>query len=189
MTRLVDRGAVVAGWIGVGMAATIAVSFLLVIPLGEAAVALLALPAGLLIGYYANTRSERRGGPWPRLLTNAILAGAMTAIAFALLFLGTKALFFAADDGYRDAAAGGRIECRQGADCVYRRYLANGQGPALEAAGVTDPASFTDFYWTEQRSTAGVLVGLTLLGAFGGGLAYGLTNRDRRGAGSAISDA
>lgn len=189
MTRLVDRGAVVAGWVGVGMAATIAVSFLLVIPLGEAAVALLALPAGLLIGYYANTRSDRGGGPWLRLLANAMLAGAMTAVAFALLFLGTKALFFAADDGYRDAAAGGRIECRQGAECVYRRYLADGQGPALEAVGVTDAASFAEFYWAEQRSTAGVLVGLTLLGAFGGGFAYGTTNRNRRGADRMTIDA
>jgi hypothetical protein len=177
VTRIVDRGAIVAGWVGVGMAATVAVSFLLVIPLGEAAVALLALPAGLLIGYYANARSERRGGPWPRLLANALLAGLMTGFAFALLFLGTKALFFTADDGYRDPAAGGRISCRQGADCVYRRYLADGRGPALEAAGVRDAASFADFYWAEQRGTAGALLGLTLLGALGGGIAYGVSNR------------
>lgn len=179
MTRLVDRGAIVAGWVGVGMAATIAVSFLLVIPLGEAAVALLALPAGLLIGYYANARAERAGGPWPRLLANAILAGAMTGLAFALLFLGTKVLFFSADDGYRDPGAGGRIECRQGADCVYRRYLADGRGPALEAAGVTDAASFSAFYWAEQRSTAGLLAAVTVVGAIGGGFAYGVTNRRR----------
>jgi hypothetical protein len=183
VTRFVDRGAVVAGWVGVGMAATIVVSFLLVIPLGEAAVGLLALPAGLLIGYYANQRSEERAPPWSRALANAVLAGVMTGAAFAALFLGTKALFFAADDGYRDAGAGGRIACRQGADCVYRRYLADGRGPALEAAGVTDVASFSEFYWAEQRSTAVALVGLTLVGAVGGGLAYGATNRRRRPAG------
>lgn len=183
---LVDRGAFVAGWVGVAMAATIAVSFLLVIPVGEAAVALLAFPAGLLIGYYANQRSERWGGPTWRFLTNAGLAGLMTGLAFALLFLGTKALFFAADDGYRDAAAGGRITCQQGADCVYRRYLADGRGPALEAAGVTDAASFSAFYWKEQRSTAGLLFGLTVVGAVGGGLAYGATNR-RRPSGSGLA--
>lgn len=180
MTRLVDRGAVFAGWVGVGMAATIAVSFLLVIPLGEAAVGLLALPAGLLIGYYANQRSERQGGPWSRVVANALLAGVMTGVAFALLFLGTKALFFNADDGYRDAAAGGRIACQQGADCVYRRYLADGRGPALEAAGVRDSASFAEFYWGEQRTTAVTLFGLTLVGAVGGGLAFGATNRRLR---------
>lgn len=180
MTRLVDRGAVFAGWVGVGMAATIAVSFLLVIPLGEAAVGLLALPAGLLIGYYANQRSERQGGPWSRVVANALLAGVMTGTAFALLFLGTKALFFNADDGYRDAAAGGRIACQQGADCVYRRYLADGRGPALEAAGVRDVASFSAFYWGEQRTTAFALFGLSVIGGVGGGLAFGATNRRPR---------
>jgi hypothetical protein len=33
LARFVDRGAIYAGWVGVGMAMTIAVSFLLVIPI------------------------------------------------------------------------------------------------------------------------------------------------------------
>ena len=32
----------------------------------------LALPAGLLIGYYANQRSDRRGGPWGRIVVNGL---------------------------------------------------------------------------------------------------------------------
>ena len=33
MSRFVDRGAIVAAWVGLGMAVTIGVSFLLVIPI------------------------------------------------------------------------------------------------------------------------------------------------------------
>ena len=77
VSRFVDRGAIIAAWVGIGMAVTIAVSFLLVIPI-ESDLRLLALFAGLLIGYYANARSNRAGGPWPRILANALLAGVAT---------------------------------------------------------------------------------------------------------------
>lgn len=173
MTRLVDRGGIVAGWVGVGMATTVAISFLLVIPI-EPVYWLLAFPAGLLIGYYADSRADRRSGPWSRILANALYAGLLTAITYAVLLLGVKALFFAADDGYRDASLGGRIACTTGADCVYQRYLADGRGPQLEAAGVTNVATFTTFYWNQQLQTAGLLVGLTTVGGLGGGLLYGL---------------
>ena len=63
MTRFVDRGAIVAAYVGIGMAITIAVSFLLVIPI-EPIYWLLVVPAGLTIGYYANSRSNRAAGPW-----------------------------------------------------------------------------------------------------------------------------
>ena len=134
MTRFIDRGAVTAAWVGLGMAVTIGVSFLLVIPI-EPVYWYLALPAGLLIGYYANARSVRIGGPWSRVLLNALFAGLVTGITYALLLLGVKALFFSVDGGYRDASAGGPLACTTGADCVYRRYLAAGQGAAFEAAG------------------------------------------------------
>ena len=62
MSRLVDRGAITASWVGVGMAVTIGVSFLLVIPI-EFLVTPFALFAGLLIGYYANARSNRARRP------------------------------------------------------------------------------------------------------------------------------
>ena len=67
MNRFVDRGAITAAYVGIGMAVTVAISFLLIIPI-EPVVWLLALPSGLLIGYYANQRSGRGPGPWWRLL-------------------------------------------------------------------------------------------------------------------------
>jgi hypothetical protein len=173
--RVVDRGAITAAWVGVGMAVTIGVSFLLVIPI-EPIYWYLALPAGLMIGYYANARSRREGGPWLRVLANGLLAGLATGITFALLLLAVKALF-AADNGYRDQGAS--LTCQTGADCVYQRYLAVGQGDALAAAGVTDVESFTALYWREQLSTATLVFTLATLGGLGGALLYGLTNRRR----------
>ena len=117
MSRFFDRGAITAAWVGVGMAVTIGVSFLLVIPIEAIYTGIIApgFPvawlAGLTIGYYANGRSNRHGGPWGRIIANALLAGAATAVTFALLFLGVKALFFAADNGYRDASTGGSLSC------------------------------------------------------------------------------
>jgi hypothetical protein len=176
--RFIDRGAITAGWVGVGMAVTIAGSFLLIIPI-EPVYWYLALPAGLLIGYYANARSERAGGPWRRVIANALFAGLVTGVTYALLFLAVKGLFFAADDGYRDASLGGRLSCRTGADCVYQRYLAAGQGPAFEANGITDVASFTSFYWNQQLSTATLVFSLCTGGALIGGVTFGFTNRRR----------
>ena len=68
VSRFVDRGAITAAYVGIGMAVTIAISFLLVIPI-EWIIWLLAIPAGLLIGYYANQRSRparRAVAPDPR---------------------------------------------------------------------------------------------------------------------------
>jgi hypothetical protein len=178
VTHLIDRGARVAGWVGVGMAVTIAISFLLVIPI-EAVYWYLALPTGLLIGYYANQRSGRAGGPFGRQLANSLWAGLLTAVVYAVLLLGVKALFFVADDGYRDASAGGRLSCAQGGDCVYQRYLEQGRGDQLRAIGVTDATSFSRFYWDQQVSTAGLLFALTLVGAAGGGFVFAATNRRR----------
>jgi hypothetical protein len=181
VTRFVDRGAVTAAYVGIGMAAAIAVSFLLVIPI-EPVYWLFALPAGLLIGYYANSRSDRRAGPWGRILANALFAGIVTGLTLALLLLATKAIFFFADNGYPDfnrvdAQTGEPIPptCQGGADCVYQRYVAAGNGQELAAAGVTDAATFTSFYWGQQVSTALTLIVLTEAGALIGGLAYGFT--------------
>jgi hypothetical protein len=132
---------------------------------------LLALPSGLLIGYYANQRSDRRAGPTSRIVANALLAGVATGLTAALLLLGVKALFFAADSGYVDGRSA-PVACTQGADCVYQRYLAAGRGEQLQAAGVTDAASFADFYWEQQGLTAGTLLLVTLAGGLGGGLLY-----------------
>ena len=176
MSRFVDHGAVTAAWVGLGMAVTIAVSFLLVIPI-EPVYWYLALPAGLLIGYYANARSLRAGGPWSRILANALFAGLVTGITYAVLLLAVKALFFNVDGGYRDGSAGGPLICTTGADCVYRRYLAAGQGPVFEANGIADVATFTSFYWSQQLSNAGLTFLLSVGGALGGGVMFGVANR------------
>lgn len=180
MTRIIDRGAVAAAYVGIGMALTIAVSFLLVIPI-EPIYWLLALPAGLLIGYYANQRSDRRAGPWRRIVANALVAGLATALTMAALLLVVKALFFFADNGFPDY---NRVDpqteqaipplCDPGANCVYSRYLAAGRGPEFESVGVSDTASFTSFYWNQQFATAAFLVLLTTAGGLGGGALYGL---------------
>ena len=172
MSRFVDRGAVAAAYVGIGMAVTIAFSFLLIIPI-EGMIGLFALPSGLLIGYYANQRSNRRAGPWPRMLSNGSFAGVVTGLAFVALLLSIKALFFYADDGYRDPGLGGRLTCSTGADCVYQRYLDADRGKNLVAAGVTDAASFTALYWNEQFGGAGTVFALTALGGLGGAGLYG----------------
>ncbi|MDQ2964648.1 MAG: hypothetical protein M3R57_02235 [Chloroflexota bacterium] len=173
MTRVIDRGALVAASVGIGVAVTIGVSFLLIIPI-EPIYWLLTLPAGLLIGYYANQRADRRAGPWPRIVANALFAAALTGATMALLLLGVKALFFFADNGYRDPGLGGQVACQPGPDCVYRRYLDAGRGPDLASAGVTDAASFSGFYWSQQLATAGLLFGVTTAGGLGSAVLYGL---------------
>jgi hypothetical protein len=177
VTRFVDRGAVVAAFVGIGMAVTMAISFLLVIPI-EPAYILLAFPGGLVIGYYANARSSRARGQWRRILPNGLLAGLVTGVVLALLLLGTKALFFFGDTGYPDF---NRVEngvavgptCVAGADCVYHRYVA-AQPEQLAAAGVTDAASFADLYWDQQWSTTRLLVLGTSGAAVLGALLFGL---------------
>ena len=175
MTRFVDRGAITAAYVGIGMAVTVGISFLLIIPI-EPIVWLLALPSGMLIGYYANQRSNRRLGPWRRIIVNGLFAALVTGLTTAVLLLGVKALFFYADNGYRDPGLGGAIPCASGPDCVYERYLRFRGRDELEAVGVTNSASFTAFYWGQQLSsaltvvlvtTAGGLVGAGLYGAFG----------------------
>jgi hypothetical protein len=173
VTRVVDRGAIAAAWVGIGVAVTIGVSFLLIIPI-EPIYWLLTLPVGLLIGFYANQRSDRRAGPWPRIVSNALFAAALTGATMALLLLGVKALFFSADNGYRDPGLGGPIACQSGAECVYQRYLDAGRGPDLAAAGVTDAASFSGFYWSQQLGTVGLLVAVTTAGGLGGAVLYAL---------------
>jgi hypothetical protein len=173
VTRIVDRGAITAAYVGIGMAATIGVSFLLVIPI-EPIFWYVMLPAGLLLGYYANQRSDRRAGPWSRIVANALFAGLATGLAAALLLLAVKGLFFVADNGYRDPGLGGSLTCNAGADCVYRRYLDQGRGPDLAAAGVTDADSFARLYWNQQLQTAAGLLLLASAGAVGGGLLYGV---------------
>ena len=160
------------------MAVTIVASFTLIIPI-EGLIWLFALPSGLLIGYYANQRSNRRAGPWRRILANGLFASFVTGLSMVALLLALKVLFFFGDNGYRDPGLGGSITCSTGADCVYQRYLDDGRGPALSATGVTDPSSFTSFYWREQLSNGSIVLALTVLGGLGGAGLYGLARPKR----------
>jgi hypothetical protein len=196
VSRFVDRGAIIAAYVGIGMALTIVVSFMLFIPI-EWVIWVLALPSGLLIGYYANQRSARQAGPWGRILVNGLFAGLVTGVTAASLLLIIKVLFFYGDDGFRDPGQGGRVTvlrdgrpapCGTGADCVYQRYLQAGRGGDLAAIGVTDAASFTTFYWKEQAGSAGTVLILTVFGGMGGAGLYGLS-RPRRVAADAGSEA
>jgi hypothetical protein len=177
VTRFVDRGAITAAYVGIGMAVTIAISFLLIIPI-EPILWLLTVPSGLLIGYYANQRSNRRAGPWRRIIVNGVFAALITGLATAVLLLAVKALFFYGDNGYRDPGAGGPIACTSGPDCVYQRYRLIEDGArvaGLEAAGVTDAASFSSFYWSQQFTVAILIVAVTTAAGLGGAALYGLT--------------
>jgi hypothetical protein len=180
VSRFVDRGAITAAFVGIGVAVTIAVSFLLIIPI-EAAIWVLSIPSGLLIGYYANQRSNRRLGPWSSIVRNGVFAGFVTGLTTALLVLLVHTIFFFGDTGYPDfnrVDADGRAIppfCQTGADCVYQRYVALGRGPELGAVGATDAASFAPLYWSQQSSVAGALVIATAAGALAGALLYGAT--------------
>ena len=178
MSRLVDRGAIVAGYLGIGLAVTMAIGVLLVIPIQPIYV-LLSIPAGMVIGYYANARSGRQRGAWRRILPNSLLAGAVTGLSLAALLLGTRALFFFADAGYPDFnrtdehGVPNGPTCQNGADCVYQRYR-KVEADTLSEAGVTDAASFANLYWQGQWSSAGFVLVSTLGGALLGGILFGI---------------
>ena len=177
MSRFVDRGAIVAAYVGIGMAITMAISFLLVVPIEPAYLLLSALGA-VVIGYYANARAQRSRGQWRRILPNALFAGVVMGLSLSILLLGNKALFFFADSGYPDF---NRVEngapvgetCQTGADCVYHRYLAH-DPQVLTEAGVTSAAAFSDLYWRQQWSTAQGLVLAATVAALAGGLLFGV---------------
>ena len=177
MTRVIDRGAITGAWVGVGVAVTLGLSFLLIIPI-DPIYYLLALPAGLLIGYYANTKADRRNGPWVRILANGLFAGLVTGIALAAFLLAVKAIFFYADTGYpnfnRIDQNGATIPpaCDNGAGCAWARYDAQ-YGPELRAAGIADAPSFERYYWQQQIAAGLTLVLVALAGGLGGAALYG----------------
>ena len=171
VTRIVDRGAIFAGWVGLGMAVVVAMGFELIIAV-QTLVFVFAPIGGLLIGFYANARSERRR-PWHRVVANALYAGLFTAVSLAILYAGLRLVFVYADSGYRDSTQGGPLVCQAGPECTYQRYIASGRGPELVAAGVTDAASFEQSVLQEQLNGALTIIGLVTGGALVGGLLYG----------------
>jgi hypothetical protein len=170
LSRFVDRGAIVAGWIGLGTAVVLVVAFGLVVPI-QPVVFVLALPVGLLIGWYANAKSERRR-PRMRALTNALWAGLLTALTMGVFYVVVRLIFIYGDSGYpnynrTDPTTGQSIPpyCQPGPACTYQRYLDAGRGAELEAGGVTTPAEFGSFILAEQVQAGMLLFGLTMAGA------------------------
>lgn len=184
MSRVLDPGAVFAGWVGLGMAVIAAISLALVFPV-QALLFLFAPIGGLLIGWYANARAERRR-PWSRVIVNAAYAGLVTALSLVLLYGAIRLLFVYADNGYPDFnrtdSNGVVIEptCAVGPACTYARYVKAGRGPELEALGVRDAASFESYALREQLNGSIALLVLTIGGALAGGTFHWLTGTGAR---------
>jgi hypothetical protein len=167
--RLLDRGAIFAGWVGIGMAMVIAIAFELIVAV-QSIVFLVAPVAGILIGGYANQRSERWRPRW-RLFVNSLYAALVTGISLAVMYAILRLVFIYGDTGYPDfnrtddKGAPTGVQCATGPDCTYQRYLEAGRADELAAAGVTDGASFGSFVLHEQAQGALILVVLTTAGA------------------------
>jgi hypothetical protein len=161
--RVLDRGAVYAAMVGLGLAVTVAISFALVVAI-QALVFISAPLAGLVIGFYANHKSERWRPRW-RLFLNAGFAGLVTGLSLALMYVGIRLLFIYADSGYRPEPQGGQLECTMGPDCYYARLMDAGEGDRLAVEGIRDAASLEQAVWTSQGEWLLILTGLTLAGA------------------------
>jgi hypothetical protein len=167
LTRFVDRGAVFAGWVGLGMALVIVIAFGLIIPV-QTVVFVAAPLAGIVIGAYANVRSER-WRPRGKVLLNAIYAGLVTGLGLAILYVIIRLVFIYGDTGA--LPNGTRINCHSGPECIYLRYVNVGQQAELASFGITDPASLESALWRELMVTGTGLALLTLGGAVIGGAA------------------
>ena len=177
MNRLIDRGAIFAGSVGLGVALVVAIAFELIVAV-QSLVFIVAPLAGLLVGAYANTRSERRR-PWRRVVANAVWAGLVTGLSLALMYGSLRLLFVYADSGYRDPGQGGQLDCQTGPDCTYKRQLGAGNGAELAAAGVHDAASFEAAVLREQLGGGLLLIVATLGGAVVGGIYKGVARPPR----------
>jgi len=191
----VSRPAIVAGLVGVGVAVVVVIGFALVFAV-QVLVFLLALPVGMLIGWYANTRDRAAmtlaaSGPsggaggvvggdhvssrlgWPRALGNGLLAGLMTGLALAALYVLIRLLFLYLDTGFR--AGGPPYACTTGPECGYQRALEEPRlREALQGAGVRDAAGYTAFFLEGQALGGGALVVLVLAGALIGAAPHAL---------------
>lgn len=161
--RVLDRGAIFAGWVGLGMAAVIAMSFELIIAV-QALVFISAPLAGVLIGYYANQRALRFRPRW-RLFVNSGYAGLVTGVSLALMYVGLRLLFIYADSGYRPEPQGGQLDCDTGPACTYARFIDDGVAADLEADGISDAAAFERAVWRWQGEAVLIITLATLVGA------------------------
>jgi hypothetical protein len=165
MSRVIDSGAKFAGWVGIGMALVLAIAFELIIPV-QTLVFLLAPLMGVLIGVYANVRSER-WRPRGRVLANAAYAALITGLAVAVLYVALRLVFIYGDTGA--LPDGTSLNCNTGPDCIYARYVAVGQADELAPLGITDGKSLEAAAWRELLIFASGLVILTVAGGLVGG--------------------
>jgi hypothetical protein len=179
-----DRGAIFAGWVGVGMAVVVAICFELIIPV-QVIVFLLAPVMGFVIGVYANVRAER-WRPRGRVIANALYAGAVTALTITVFYVAVRLVFIYGDGG--SLPDGSSLQCRTGPDCVYQRLLLEEQRTGhvgdLAAEGIVDAASLEEFAWRGLATTGASLFLLTVAGSLVGGVARTLVSQpgdaDRR---------
>lgn len=157
---MLDRGAIYAAMVGVGMAVTIAISFELVVAI-QALVFVSAPFAGATIGWYANHKSLRWRPRW-RLFANAAFAGTVTGVCLALMYVALRLLFIYADSGYRPETMGGQLDCSTGPECTYQRFVDEGHEADLTADGITDAASFEAAVWRWQGESVLMLTLMTL---------------------------
>ncbi len=181
MTRFVDRGAVFAGYVGLGMALVIVMAFALIIPI-QTIVFVMAPLAGVIIGVYANVRAER-WGPRGKVLLNALYAGVVTGIGIALFYVVIRLVFLYGDSGFpifnrTDPVTHQPIPpyCQSGPDCTYRRLLAlegaeGGTPGVLASLGITDARTMESALWHELSVSAAGLALLTIGGSLVGGAA------------------
>jgi hypothetical protein len=165
VTRLVDRGAIFAGWVGIGVAVVLVIALGLVLAI-PVMVVLGALPAGVLVGFYANVRAERHR-PRSRILANSVYAGAVTALTLAAFYVGVRLVFLYADTGRLPNDV--QLDCRPGPECVYARYVQQGFAGELARDGIVDGATFEAAALRGLAGDAALLVGLTMTGALAAG--------------------
>ena len=150
-----------AGWVGLGMAVVVVIAFGLIIPL-QPLVVLAALPIGLIIGWYANVRSERYR-PRRRALGNALWAGLVSGVGLAVFYVLIRLIFVYADTG--GLPTGARLDCQPGPDCTYQRYVALDRADELAALGIRDGASYEAAVLREMATMGGALIAIAIAGA------------------------
>ena len=137
-SRFIDRGAVFAGYVGIGMAVVIAIAFALIIPV-QTIVFVSAPIAGVIIGGYANNRSGR-WRPMKRVFANAAWAGFVTGLTLAIMYISLRLLFVFADTG--NMPNGSSLSCTMGPDCTFQRYVQDPSlAPYLAEGGITNGAT------------------------------------------------
>ena len=184
MSRLVDRGAITAAYVGIGMAVTIGVSFMLFIPIESVHLAPrpAVRPADRLLREPALRSARRAVAPDPR--QRPVRRVRHRADRWRVLLLVDQgALLLRRRRLSATPSQGGRVTvdkddrrppARPARTASTSATSQAGRGADLVAAGVTDAGSFTTFYWNEQFGSAGHDPADHDVGGLGGAALYGV---------------